>query len=171
MQHEEWRIIPGWEAYEASDSGKVRRLSTGKILSPCHDKDGYLRLNLSCNGVRKSNRVHKLVLLAFVGPYPDGKPEIAHRDGDKEHNNLSNLRYVTYEENCQDKHDQGIMPLGEKHVHAKVTDSLAMEIHQDHKNNKLGVMALSRKYGVHRCTVNDIIHLNRRFKRLAEKPE
>lgn len=40
----EWRSVPGWPAYEVSDSGEIRRFGKNKIRRPFHCQDGYLRI-------------------------------------------------------------------------------------------------------------------------------
>ena len=89
---EEFRDIPGYEGvYEVSNLGRVRR--NGKILKPIKDKDGYLRVNLCKNGIRRtSSLIHRLVALAFLHN-PDNKPQINHKDEDKTNNAVDNLEW------------------------------------------------------------------------------
>jgi hypothetical protein len=58
----------------------------------------------------RNQRVHKLVMEAFVGPCPPGK-QCLHRDGNGLNNRLENLRWGTPEENTQDmiKHGRQYM--------------------------------------------------------------
>lgn len=71
---EEWRDIPGFEGlYQVSNCGSVKRLAgsprcvSDRILLPFADKDGYRQAALSKFGNVKIYKVHRLVLLAFVG--------------------------------------------------------------------------------------------------------
>ena len=103
---EEWRPIEGYEGlYEVSSYGRVRsldryvktcyeayKLHKGKILSPAKDKNGYLKVNLCCNGKHNTIRVHKLVAQAFI-PNPDNLPEVNHKDEVKTNNNVDNLEW------------------------------------------------------------------------------
>lgn len=59
-------------------------------------KAGYAQVGLS-KGTGAVG-VHTLVMLAYVGPRPEGY-EVDHIDKDKLNNNLSNLRYLTIREN------------------------------------------------------------------------
>ena len=52
------------------------------------------------NGEKKKRTVHSLVLEAFVGKRPKGY-ECDHIDGDKHNNHISNLEWVTPEENAR----------------------------------------------------------------------
>lgn len=48
---------------------------------------------------RKGCFIHRLVAEAFI-PKPLGATDVDHIDGDRTNNNLTNLRWVTHKENC-----------------------------------------------------------------------
>lgn len=103
--NEVWKPIEGYEGrYEVSNSGLVRSLNyhrTGKvkILKTHTDRYGYVCVELPKeNNRRKHLTVHRLVAQAFV-PNPKEKPEVNHKDGDKQNNCFSNLEWVTMAEN------------------------------------------------------------------------
>ena len=52
------------------------------------------------DGTQKTFKVHRLVAKAFI-PNPDNKPECDHLDKDKTNNCVSNLRWVSTEENWE----------------------------------------------------------------------
>lgn len=103
-----WKPIPNYEnIYEASNFGRIRsvnRIDTngrkriGKILKPKIERTGYLRVALFNGGKRKEYKVHRLVMLAFVGECPYGL-QVNHKDENKRNNMLANLEYVTPKEN------------------------------------------------------------------------
>lgn len=114
---EEWRDIPGWdELYQVSNLGRVRSLDRvvnysdgrvrhfkGKILKSRYIPESkyrlpYERVDLVSQGKKETTYVHRLVMLAFVGPCPEGM-EIDHTDNNPKNNQLVNLRYVTPKEN------------------------------------------------------------------------
>ncbi|MFB9286612.1 HNH endonuclease signature motif containing protein [Pseudoclavibacter helvolus] len=64
-------------------------------------------MSLSRDGRSKTFAVHRLVLLAFVGPAPDAAVT-CHSDGDRTHNSLSNLRWDTQAANCADRLEHGV---------------------------------------------------------------
>lgn len=116
VEHENWVDIPGYESYyQVSDRGRVKSLrrtitrSNGsaqtiqeRILRPGTVDSGHLHVSLSAfDKSRKTERVHQLVMLAFVGTTPEGL-EICHNDGDHKNNSLSNLRFDTHAENMRD---------------------------------------------------------------------
>jgi hypothetical protein len=99
---ENWLPIPNYEGlYEISDLGKVKSLPNKthkniKILNPSYDKNGYLRVDLYKNKKNKTSKVHRLVMLSFIG---ESELAIDHIDGNKQNNRLDNLRYCTNREN------------------------------------------------------------------------
>lgn len=106
---EEWRDIPNYEGlYQVSNLGRVKSLARKtnqtnknrhvkeKILRQQKDKYGYLGVTLRKNNIRKHYKVHRLVMLAFVGK---SKLPVNHIDRNKCNNVVSNLEYCTYQEN------------------------------------------------------------------------
>jgi hypothetical protein len=112
---ERWRPIPGWEGwYVVSDHGRVRGVDRilrngnryrGRSIAQTvrNKKNGYVRIQvgLSRDKWRTEIGVGRLVLMAFVGPCPDGM-ECCHVDGDSTNNHLSNLRWDTHSANVID---------------------------------------------------------------------
>jgi hypothetical protein len=100
---ESWLQIPGFEGiYAVSDLGNVMSMNYGnrgfqRLLVPVL-KRGYPCVWLSKNKHQKIYSVHRLVMLAFVGPCPIGR-EVNHISGIKSDGRLLNLEYVTHSEN------------------------------------------------------------------------
>ncbi len=96
--------IRGYEGlYEASDWGRVRCLNyrrTGqvKVMKGRKSIVGYIRIQLSKNGIQRDFLVHRLVWESFNGPIPEGY-ELDHLSTERSDNRLSNLRCVTCKEN------------------------------------------------------------------------
>ena len=101
MPHDDrWMPIPGYENhYLVSVSGFVMRVG-GKVLKSGTSSGGYQTVSLCQDGVQKSHRVHRLVLLGWVGPCQDGH-EVNHINSHKSDNRLENLEYVTRSQNIR----------------------------------------------------------------------
>tara|TARA_R110000851_G_C12660320_1_gene521332 strand:- start:67 stop:507 length:441 start_codon:yes stop_codon:yes gene_type:complete len=93
-----WKKIDNYE-YWISDEGLVMN-DRGMILKSCLNSEGYSKVALFKNEIRKEFRIHRLLGIAFI-PNPDNKPMIDHIDMNRENNTLSNLRWATSSENCE----------------------------------------------------------------------
>lgn len=98
-----WRPIPFAPRYEASECGKIRNGSTGRVLRPSRSGYGYVHVKLGRQGCTK---VHRAVAAAFIGPRPPGM-QINHRDRNKQNNAVENLEYVTRAENMRHASEAG----------------------------------------------------------------
>jgi len=101
-----WINTVGFEGYQVSNTGKVKSLDRvlvqkngskhsfkGKILKPCPDKYGYLRVNLYSNHCKKKFiPIHRLVAEAFI-PNPNNYQQINHKSEDKTDNSVGNLEW------------------------------------------------------------------------------
>lgn len=97
--YERWEQIKDYEGlYEVSNLGRIRNKKTGRILKPLKNTNGYLRLDLCKNGIRRAAKVHRLVAEAFI-PNPQNLPCVNHKDENKINNCLDNLEWCTYEYN------------------------------------------------------------------------
>jgi hypothetical protein len=121
---ERWLPIPDYEGlYEASDWGRIRSMpryrdwhssNHGRILRQDTQHALHQRVTLYKDGKRSRIFVHRLVMLAFVGPCPPGM-ETRHLDGNPLNNRLENLVYGTRQENAQDRVNHG------RDAHARMT--------------------------------------------------
>lgn len=109
---EEWRSLPGYEGvYKVSNLGRVKSLARvdnrghrvrERILSQWPHPSGHISVKLSLNGCHRLGKVHRLVLMSFVGPPPEGH-EALHGDGNPANNRLENLSWGTRSENIYDR--------------------------------------------------------------------
>lgn len=107
MNLEEFRDIPGFPGYLAGNMGTILSgRGARKVLIGGKNKKGYRHVALSREGKRYTIDVHRLVLITFVGPAPDGM-EACHNDGNNQNNTVGNLRWDTQEANYMDKVKHG----------------------------------------------------------------
>jgi hypothetical protein len=147
---ERWRPIPGYERlYEVSDLGRVFGIKRGRLITGTLLGE-YRAVHLSKNGVARWELVHRLVLLAFVGPAPEGL-EACHADGSRDNNALTNLRWATPKENAADRirHGRQARRCGTSNPQAKLTDRQVRLIRQS--QGRLRITA--DKFGVSEQTV------------------
>lgn len=147
----EWREIPGFPDYMVSSTGLIgsRKRERFLILRPIQSKDGYLYVFLYGNCGRTKMRVHRAVLLAFVGN-PGTTEECRHLDGNPANNDLSNLCWGTRLENTEDKRRHGRLPCGERSGTHKLTRRDVQEIRRLH--GTMSLRTLGERFGVsHTC--------------------
>ena len=95
---EEWRDIKYYNGkYQISNKGRVRN-NKGKILKPLKRGKGYQGINLSMNGYQTFLYIHRLVAIHFIDN-PENKPEVNHKDYNRQNNIVENLEWVTHREN------------------------------------------------------------------------
>ena len=94
-----WVKIKRNENYSINKSGEVRNDLTGKIKKPfINKKNGYFSVDLYKDNKSQKVTVHRLLAEAFI-PNPDNKPCVDHKDGNRQNNSLSNLRWATFSDN------------------------------------------------------------------------
>lgn len=98
---EKWRPVVGFPSYLVSNQGRVFSNLSDKCLKPQPSGSGHLRVALRRNNRTHLELVHRVVLLAFVGPCPEGK-ESLHADDVPSNNRLGNLRWGTRSQNRRD---------------------------------------------------------------------
>lgn len=107
MNNEIWKDIEGFENYQVSSLGNVRNKTTQRILKYSDSGNGYQKVYLSKDGIKYSKKIHRLVAEAFI-PNPQNKSDVDHINTNRYDNNISNLRWATRKENCNN-------PLSIKH--------------------------------------------------------
>ena len=112
--NEIWKDIPGYEGYfKVSNLGNFKsldrivkykndgtRVYPGKPLKVEQMQDGYCRIVLMKNSIKKRYMCHRLVAETFI-PNPNNKLFVNHINGIRSDNSVSNLEWCTQEENEQ----------------------------------------------------------------------
>lgn len=171
-----YRDIPEFNGYRVGDDGSVwsiwarranrgggTRFEMGAVWNRLKTslREGYPSLTLTRNtgtplGERRSCSVHQLVMLAFVGPCPDGM-EVAHENGVKTDNRLSNLSYKTPAQNQQDRVRHGTDSRGEKNRNSRLTSDAVRECREECASGRRTRTEMAQKYGVSPVAVQSAV--------------
>ena len=99
---EEWREVDIDPTVKVSSWGRVKR--RGKLTNLGKDRDGYQRITIK----GKSYRLHRIILNAFT-PCPGDEYVIDHINNVHDDNRISNLRWVTVQENSKFAGEMGLL--------------------------------------------------------------
>ncbi len=131
----------------------------GKILSQRKDKNGYLRVRLQkTNLPRKSRPVHRLVGEVFV-LNSENKPQINHKNFNKQDNRAENLEWMTNKENVNHFYTLGDERIHRGRIHYKTifSDKDVLEIRRMAMAKELPNTKIAIKYGVCAGTIDHIV--------------
>jgi hypothetical protein len=93
-----YKPFPKNDNYLISDEGKVFSKRANKILIAKENNAGYLSVKIPVDGKNTDFYVHRLVAELFI-LNPDNKKYVNHKNSVKNDNKLSNLEWVTNQEN------------------------------------------------------------------------
>ena len=103
-----WKNVDGFPGYQVSSEGRVKCFrdfhgiitDEFRLLKPLLNKDDYYYVDVYTeSGKQVHKRIHRLVADAFLGSQPN--LVVNHIDGNKHNNDISNLEWVTPEENSR----------------------------------------------------------------------
>ena len=153
--------LPKHPNHSITKDGRVWSHRRKIWLKPYSDTCGYLRVNL-----HPERPIHQLVLEAYVGPCPEGM-QCRHLNGNKQDNNLDNLRWGTQSENQQDSIRHGtysngqLGKFGEKHQKSKLSDQDRRLIFSVYHDGAYTQRELADHFKVHCSNIHYIVHQNR----------
>tara|TARA_R110000803_G_scaffold3707_3_gene12604 strand:+ start:4299 stop:4745 length:447 start_codon:yes stop_codon:yes gene_type:complete len=93
--------IQDYSNYLIYSDGRVYSKKRDKFLKP-QVKKGYINVNLYNDTNNKWFSIHRLVALHYI-PNPKNKPQVDHIDLNTLNNDVSNLRWVTREEQMDNR--------------------------------------------------------------------
>lgn len=129
--------------------GRIYSKPKRKFLKSHLTKAGYLRVKIGTRGYL----LHRLIAIHFI-PNPENKPEVNHRDGDKQNYAIDNLEWVTPHENSLHSYAAGLQSKkGSKNVKAILNEDRIKEI----RSSEYSRRDLAHKYGVSLNTIHDIL--------------
>ena len=130
--NEVWRPVSGHMNYQVSNIGRIRNSTTGKILKPVTNTNGYYFVCLCSNGKRTTRKIHRLVGQEFLPPPEnDDQTLIDHIDRDKLNNCITNLRFVTRSQNCMNRPKQSNSTSNYKGIYRRKDNKWRAVIHKD----------------------------------------
>lgn len=114
---EVWKKVEGYNNYEVSNMGNVRRLFPKgyHYLKQIQKRDGYMRVVLCKNGQQKTFYVHRLVAKAFI-PNPDNLPQVNHKNFIRNDNRVDNLEWCDNKYNTRYSQAKPIVGYNDKMV-------------------------------------------------------
>lgn len=151
-----YRTVPGFPRYLVSDTGVVLNNEAGAFLRGRVGPYGHRQVKLRATRGAKPRvfGVHQLVLMAFVGPPPDGY-ETRHLDGAASNNHLANLVYGTVLENQRDRKTHGTAPIGTANGRAKL-DPVRVRAIRSALSRGLNQYDIAAAYGVGQAAISRI---------------
>jgi hypothetical protein len=149
--------IPGTRLpYFISENGQFYRMTDSGSLIPRSGsvmKIGYRSFCID----NRPQYAHRLVATMFL-PNPEGKPEVNHKDGNKLNNHVSNLEWVTSQENNAHAERTGLRrrARGERVYTAKLTNAQVLEI-LEKAGSGCTQRNIAAEYGVEHAMVGRIV--------------
>jgi hypothetical protein len=166
-----YKPIPNFPGYRVGDDGSVwsclrkEHHGPGKVWSVLGtewkrlkvqlDKKGRPYFGLRRGGKAHTRRVSRIVIEVFVGPRPDGMI-CCHNDGNPQNNHISNLRWDTYQANCEDAVRYGTAPIGDRHPQRKLHAADIPLIFAAHESGD-SQARIGRTFGVSYHTIGKIL--------------
>ncbi len=169
LRKEEWRPIPGYPLYEASNFGRVKSHKRGgRIMSQI--KTGvknkhYMAVSIYTGKLprrTKLEKVHRLVLMAF-DRLPNDEDVGCHKDDDQTFNHFENLYWGSRKDNTRDAIANGkFVPKngngrGDSHPSTRLSDKSVAQIHAEYTGARGQQIELARKYGVCQSHISKIL--------------
>jgi DNA-binding CsgD family transcriptional regulator len=149
-----WKVIPFAHNYLVSEYGQVYSTKRNIILKTTM-VGKYHRVSVVSESKDKAYLVHRLVAMVFLENLGN-KPEVNHKDGNPDNNHVSNLEWVTREENQKHAFALGLNTnKGENNGRALMTSEKAVEIYLFMLNGA-STQEAAIKYGLDNSTVRNI---------------
>ena len=142
-ENEEAKIIENYPNYIITSHGRLYSTKFKRFIGKENKKTHYMQATLMPGFFR--TYIHRLVLQNFGEPSTEGKNEIHHIDKNPHNNTIDNLKWVTHEENLQDR-----KPYTENRKQ-RLTKKLMKEFNRWYIENQNQLYNLSNQAVSNRC--------------------
>ena len=155
-----WKDVKDYEElYQVSNLGRVKRVTSGRILKGGKDKKGYLKVRLSKNNIKSTKTIHRLVAQAFI-PNPENKPQVNHIDENKTNNSVDNIEWMTAKENIN--HGTRNERIGKANIISKSISIIATNLKTGKSQEFYGISECARQLGLHNQNITAVLKGKRR---------
>lgn len=143
------RPFPRNPNYGVTEDGRVFRIVAARFGKPVpHEltqtvgKKGYLYVGNGSGRGLMTIAVHRAVAETYI-PNPSNLPEVAHQNGVKTHNVVSNLRWSTYADNQADRLLHGTHNRGSRQTNHKLDEAVVAQL----RSGRAEPAAVASRYG------------------------
>lgn len=163
-----FKLIPNFEGYFAGDDGMIysnhpRGVQKGiqplrKLSQNVQTNGKYYVVSIKKNGDGKyrTQRVHRLVCMAFHGLLIDHNSTVSHLDGNWRNNIPSNLTWESYSDNHNRKKEHGTDDIGIKNSRSSIDLETLTEIRKLLSLGTLTQKDIGAKFGLSRIFITKI---------------
>ena len=153
-----WKNIPNFKGYQASNLGRIKG-KMNRVMTPHPDGNGYLRTGFRKNGKSFTIKVHQMIALTWVKGKTKERCEINHHNAKKHDNRVTNLKWVTRQENLEHarKHKLWVAHYGSENGNSKLKEC-DIYIIRDMVTQGFSSAAISKMYCVCHTTIKKIRH-------------
>lgn len=164
LDNEIWAPWPSNPTYVVSSEGRVKRntyVSTHgqrykeRMLNGSLHEDEYIFISVLIDGQRRQIPKHRMVAETFI-ENPLDKPEVNHKDGNKQNNRVGNLEWVTRQENMIHSVQTGLSPVNVHTYTGKFTKEQREQIIEEYSLCNISKRELAKKYNVSHSTICSI---------------
>ena len=105
LEGEVFKPVNEYPKYYVSNCGRVYSTKSKRFIGSVNRKLGYITVSLTKGSKTKTTYIHALVMGHFGPQKPDGEFEIDHKDRNKKNNNITNLAWVSHQENLMNRNE------------------------------------------------------------------
>lgn len=136
--------IKGFEnLYGIDENGNIFGYKRNRVVKQKLNRFGYCTIKLCKENKLYYFMVHRLVAQTFI-PNPNDLPQVNHKDGNKQNNNVDNLEWCTQSYNMKHAYKMGLEKRNGKNVYQYDLNGNLIEVYDTIKDANLS-LGLSKK--------------------------